>query len=81
MVGYGRNRWTDRTLTDAQIAAVFEGILTYSPRTADLAVLNQIGPTVDNVARYIWDHHLGEPVDPSLKEISDAIDGWLATQR
>lgn len=56
-----------------QIKKAFNQILDIDPREADYQVLEMLGPTVENVADYIWDHWLGEPESPSLEDIEATI--------
>ena len=63
-------------MTEQEIAAAFEMLLGYPPRSADLALLRVICPsgvTVADLADYIWDHHLGEPDEPSLEQVEAVI--------
>lgn len=56
-----------------QITEAFVAILGYPPRVADLCVLDAIGTEADSVAMYIWDHHMGEPVAPTLDMVVTAV--------
>jgi hypothetical protein len=65
---------TKTVLNDEQIATVFEALLGYPPRTADLAVLRIVGGlTVTGLAAYIHDHWLGSPDEPTLEQVAVAV--------
>jgi hypothetical protein len=62
-------------LTNQQVTVVFEALLGFPPRAADLAVLRAMHPdelAVEEVASYIWDHMLGEPDEPTLEQVEAA---------
>jgi len=52
---------------------VFKATLGAEPRNADLMVLDIMGPTIEVVAEYIWDHMMGEPDSPSCDEVEAQI--------
>lgn len=60
-------------LTDGQIVAAFEHWIGRGPRLADLAVCNILGRSPGSVAEFLWDHLMGEPVQPTPQ----AIQKWL----
>jgi hypothetical protein len=67
------------TMSDAQIGAAFEHWLGRGPRLADIAVCNILGRSPASVAEFIWDHGLGEPIQPSPFEIRDwLLEHWRA---
>ncbi len=66
------------SLSNTQIAAVFNILLGMSPREVDIQVLRLMGATPDNLAEYIWDHWLGEPDEPTVECIEQEIDRILA---
>lgn len=51
----------------------FVALLGYPPREADHILLRKLGSTPGAVAEYIWDHHLGEPADPSREMVLAAV--------
>jgi hypothetical protein len=64
------------SLTEAQVAGVFETMLGFPPRAADLAVLRVLspsGPTPVELTLYIWDHILGEPDEPTFEQVALAV--------
>jgi hypothetical protein len=71
-------RPTHASLSEIQIAAVFDVLLGMSPREVDIQVLRLMGARPDSVAEYIWDHWLGEPDEPTVECIEQEIDRILA---
>lgn len=61
-----------RVLSRIELIAVF-ALAGYAPREADLAVLERLGATIENVADYCWDHLMGEPRTPSLAKVQRTI--------
>ena len=56
-----------------QTSRIFKLIFGVPPRAADLEIIAALGGTVDAVADYIWDHHLGEPDVPSWFQVQRAV--------
>jgi hypothetical protein len=71
-------RPTHASLSEIQIAAVFNALLGMSPRAIDIQVLRLQGATPDHVAEYIWDHWLSEPDEPTIECIEQEINRILA---
>lgn len=67
-------------MTETQIRAAFVAILAIEPRQADIAILNLLGPTVENVAEYIWDHWMGEPEDITAEDIEKLIEAAITAK-
>jgi hypothetical protein len=61
------------TVDVRQTSRIFKLILGVSPGAADLEIIAALGGTVDAVADYIWDHHLGEPDVPSSFQVQRAV--------
>lgn len=61
-------------LTTAEIGRAFERILGHLPRRADLALFDGIGGVdEDELTHYIWDHWLGEPLEPTEDQVLEHV--------
>lgn len=69
------------TLTDSQIRRAFHTVVGGPARTADVAVIQMMGSTVDVMAEYIWDHWFGEPDTPTVEEVEEAIRAEVAKEQ
>ena len=71
------NRITD-VLSEQQIIKVFEEIIGFPPRQADLALLSMLGNDVSTLAQYLWDHWMSEPDEPNQEEVENLIRALLS---
>jgi hypothetical protein len=66
-------------LTDQQVTAAFVAVVGTDPRPADLAVVRSLGGTAQDVAEYLWDHWMGEPLQPTLAEVTEWVTEAVAS--
>ncbi len=69
---------TDR-MTPEQVRRAFHESLGWGPRPADIAAVELLGASPEATAEYIWDHLMGEPRSPSLRQVTRWVKEAAAT--
>ena len=62
-----------QAMSREQIEQAFIVTVGIEPREADYQVLEVLGPDVESVAEYIWDHWLGEPDAPTIEQVEACV--------
>lgn len=55
------------------ITKAFETILGMPPRQCDIAVIQMLGNSSEDLADYIWNHFLGKSENPSYEDVLQVI--------
>jgi hypothetical protein len=73
-----RNRTRRRTLvTRDQMKKAFNAV-SIEPREADYSVVEMLGGDFEELAEYAWDHWMGEPSSPTVRDVQETMEAAVS---
>ena len=60
-------------VTDDEIDRVFRLVIGVNMRWADLQIARLLGDTPAKLGSYIWNHWMGEPPEPTERQVQTAV--------